>query len=127
MFTHTLGITYRTDAGTIANVSLPFTGNWEGVDLDVTINAGATNVEYDAVVTIAQVQSLLMFSDQAVTLKTNSSGSPQDTINIKAGVPIAWNINSFHSIPFAGNVTKLFFTNSGGSPAHVNFRVLANV
>lgn len=124
-FTHTIGISYRTDAGTIVNQSLVNTGDTEGVDLDVTIAALATNVQFATPITIAQVQSLLLFSNQALTLKTNSSSTPQDTITMRANVPIVWTQSSFHSIPFAGNVTTMFFTNAGSNPAGVNVRVLA--
>jgi hypothetical protein len=48
----------------------------------------------------------------ACTVKTNSSGSPDNTITLAAGVPVAWDTNSPYANPFTANVTKFYITNA---------------
>jgi hypothetical protein len=57
-----------------------------------------------------------------MTLKTNSTGSPQETLTIKANKPFAWNINSGVPVPFAGNVTAVYAT-TGVLTADANLNV----
>lgn len=124
-FTHTLGVTYKTDAGTITSTTDTYTADAE-LDIDDTVAASTTNKEFDLSVTIANVKSMVLYADQAVTVKTNSATSPQDTISLAAKKQLFWNIDSHDSIPFAGNLTKLFVTNSGGVAANFKVRFLAN-
>jgi hypothetical protein len=63
--------------------------------------------------TIANVRSLVIVADQDCTLKTNSTGTPQETLALKANVPVVWDAN----MPgfaigelFAGNVTNVYVT-----------------
>jgi hypothetical protein len=122
-FTHTPGYVYKTDVGQVANVSKAYVGNEEN-DFDGTVAASTTNQTETLVVTVANIQSLLLLSDQALTIKTNSATSPQDTITLKANVPIIWNTDSWDAKPFSGNVTNLFLTNGGSTLANVKIRIL---
>lgn len=48
-----------------------------------------------------------------VLLETNSGGSPQESLTLKGGgFPLAWNSDAPTAVPFAGNVTGLFVTNT---------------
>jgi hypothetical protein len=125
-FTHTLGATYRTDAGTISSTTSTFTGDAE-IDLDSVVPLSTTNKEFDIQFTKTDVVSMIMFSDKAVTLKTNSSGSPSDTISLAANMPLVWHTDSPTAIPIVGNVTKIFVTNSGSTNAAIKIRVLAAI
>jgi hypothetical protein len=56
------------------------------------------------------MKSLYILAGQNMTLKTNSSGSPQDTISLTAGVPLVWVTGGAISNPFAGTITKFYLT-----------------
>jgi hypothetical protein len=119
MFTHTVGTSYTTDAGTVINIPETVTGSTSR-DIDAVIGPGAS-VTYDVTITPAVVQAMLMCSDQPVTIVA----SP-DTINLKQNVPLVWTLNSFWPIPLTGPVSQLSITNNGPSDANVKIRVLAN-
>jgi hypothetical protein len=63
----------------------------------------------------ANARVMVMSSTQNVTVKTNDSAVPQETINLLANVPIIWEEGS--AIPFLGNVNSLFVSNASGTPA----------
>lgn len=127
-FTHTISKTYKTDAGTTTSASYTKTGStdlaWDG-----TIAVSTTNDEVDLVFTNASIVSLCIFSDAAVTIKTNSTGSPDNTITMTANKQIIWNANEAGTNPFvAADVTKLYFTNASSSVvANVKIRLLLSI
>jgi hypothetical protein len=126
-FTHRITRVYQTDAGTVLNLTETVTGAIQGVDIDNTVNAGAT-VEYDVMLVPDNVQSLLLSSDQPTDIKTNDATTPVDTVSLKASVPMIWTLNSPFPIPFSLGtaVNKLFVTNNGPAAANVKIRVLSN-
>jgi hypothetical protein len=126
MFTVYVGTNYRTDAGTVINISEAVTGTNQGVDIDGVISPGTTT-QYDVSIHPANVQSMMLWSDQPTDIKTNDPGAPQNTISLKANVPVVWTLNSFWTIPFGPeDVTSLFVTNNGAVSANLKIRVLSN-
>lgn len=126
MFTHTTGITYKSDAGTITSTTETFTGDIES-DYDGVIPPSTTNAEVDIAVTQANIQSMVLFSNVATTLKVNSSSSPVDTIVLPAGGQVVWNKNHPEACPLTADVTKIFITNANVTPATVKIRVLQQI
>lgn len=125
-FQHTIRRVYSTNAGVIVDIPETVTGAQQGVDIDTTILPEVQN-EYDVNVITANVQSLLIFSDQPITLLTNDANSPASTINVKGNVPLVWTLNSFWAHPFAvGTISKIFVTNNGSAPATLKIRMLSN-
>lgn len=120
---HTLGISYTVSGNNIVNALVNQTGD-EEVDIDVAVAPSTTNAEYDQTLTVAALKSVVLYSDQALTIKTNSSSAPQDTINLVAGQAIVWQPAGGFSAPFAGNVTKFFLTNASGTLT-ANFKMRA--
>ncbi len=116
-FTDTVSISYQTPAGVAAAVTTAYTGNTEQ-NASSLCNINATT-EIDVTFIKANLQSLLLYCDQTITLKTNSSGAPQDTLNVKANVAFVWNTDlaSIFTCPFSNNVTKFFVV---GASANVN-------
>jgi hypothetical protein len=125
-FKHTFAVTYKTDEGTIATTSNDYTADG-ATGIDDVVPPSTTNKEYDLPVTLANVKSLLIYSDQALTIKTNSSVTPSDTITVKAGIPIVWNTDMINSIPFATNVAKMFITNAGANSANMKVRCATTI
>lgn len=125
-FTHSTGITYKTAEGTIASTTDTYTADAEYA-LDDVVAASTTNKEFDLALTKNNIKSMVLYSDQAVTINTNSTGAgASDTIVLAAKIQLVWNTDSHFSIPFSGNVTKFYVTNSGGVAANLKFRFLAN-
>ena len=53
-------------------------------------------------------------STVAMTVKTNSSSSPQETLTLTANKPIVWG-STMPDDPISGDVSALYVTNSSGS------------
>jgi hypothetical protein len=124
--THKVGQTYSSDAGTIAAITDTFTGDGE-VNFDGSIPI-STNHEVDIAFANADVVSLLFYSDKAVTIKTNSTGSPDTTIALAEKTMLTWNATHLEANPFvAADVTKLYITNATSAAANMKIRILVNV
>lgn len=124
-FTHTLGRTYKNDAGTLASSTVSYTGNNEN-DLSVAVAASTTNEPHDFAVTLSKIVSMAIYSDQAITIKTNSTVAA-DTINVAAKQLIEWANDFVTDKPFSTDVTKVYITNAGLSAAKVDIRILESV
>lgn len=72
------------------------------------------------------LQSLVISSDVALTIKTNSSGSPTDTIVLTAGQALMWAFatDGLTACPITANITALYVTNAAGGPAALKIRAL---
>lgn len=79
--------------------------------LDNNYAAGSTNVAAAIAWTVANTQAIFLLSTTNCTIKTNSSGSPANTINLIAGVPLEWRASAgYYANPFTTNVTSWFIT-----------------
>lgn len=72
---------------------------------------------------VSEVQSILIKSDQDITIKTNSSGSPDDTLAIKAGMPYIWITGkSYDTLKLTVDVASIYVTNTAA--ANLSIEVL---
>ncbi|HEY4359400.1 MAG TPA: hypothetical protein VGN17_00425 [Bryobacteraceae bacterium] len=119
---HTVTRTYKNQGSTARTLTETVSGNTER-NLAVTVSASTNNHEVDLAFLHADLKSLSITSDQAVTIYTNaaSSMSPQDTIPIAAGQVLIWTLATdlIARCPFSDNVTALFITNTGGTAANI--------
>jgi len=123
-YTHGLRTTWTDGAATLgANVEQTNEGQ---ITHNVTLAASASLVEVTVAFTQAQLRSIFILSNLTVTMRTNSSSSPVETITIQANKPFTWQFAGYGTIPFsAAGVTRLFFSNADSvSSASVNIRVL---
>lgn len=88
------------------------------VTIEETIANGGTNVEVTVAVDATNMKSFALVSDQDVTVKTNSSSTPDDTFTLKANKPIVWTENMPNN-PLSADITSIFVTNSSGASATV--------
>jgi hypothetical protein len=72
----------------------------------------------------SQLKSLYIKCDQALTIKTNSSGAPAQTITLAANVPYVWTYGSGITCPITADITALYITNGSGSLANLEIRAL---
>jgi hypothetical protein len=121
--THAVTITWTSNNAGLLQSSVTLTGQEEN-NLGFSLPGSTTNELHSLAFLVAKLVLFLVYSDQDITIKTNSSGSPQETLTIKAGKPFLWYKNSGVTIPFAGNVTAAYFTNAGSTAAAVNVKVL---
>ncbi len=125
-YTDTWGVTIKTEAGTIASSAYTITGDHrEGLDDDV--GPSSTDVEFDVVVDVSTIQSMALWSDKDVTIKTNSTVAPGNTITLKAGVMVPWDTKHSEACPLTTDVTKFFITNADTvNSAHIKMTFLVD-
>lgn len=87
-------------------------GNLE-VNVNQQIPANSSGLQVSAAFTAANVQSIFMVCNQNITIQTNSTSAPGNTIALKAGIPLLWSVSAgYFSNPFTANVTSFYVTNT---------------
>lgn len=97
-----------------------------GISIEETVANGQTAYEIDVAIDVSAVQAFSICSDRAVTVKTNSSGSPANTLNLHAGVPYEWSTNSYDTFKLTTDVAKLFVANSSGAAATLQLEAVVD-
>ena len=93
----------------------------------ISVPSPSTNLLVALVIDISQLKAFFMVADAALTVKTNSSGAPQETFTLVADQPIIWTSVSGVAIPFAGDVTALYVTQAGSlSTATLEIHILVD-
>jgi hypothetical protein len=121
---HTVLLSVNASTGQVAGQK-DYTGELETV-MDVPVPAPSTNLEADVNIDVSAVKSIELFCDRDITVKTNSSGSPIDTINLKANVPYIWTTDSYDTLKLTADVTKFFLTLASGVAATFKLRVITD-
>jgi hypothetical protein len=85
--------------------------------IDDTIPAGDTNREILAAIDLSKAKVIAIKSDKNLTLKTNSSSAPANTINLLANVTYLWETGGYFANLLTTNVTKFFVTNANVTDA----------
>lgn len=121
--THKQTLSILPSSGTNVTATFTETGSSEVLINDV-IPLSSTNLLRTLTITAANIQSIFMLASTDLTIKTNSSGSPANTINLKAGIPLVWSISSaYFTCPITTNVTAFYQTN-GAAVTSLTMRVL---
>lgn len=123
-FTHIILRQYRDTSPNVISLSESVTGN-DDHNIDKSMAVG-TNTPLAYTLDRTVLQSLAFSSDLALTIKTNSSSSPTDTIVLVAGQVLVWSLASdgLARCPITASITSLFITNTGGGPATLKIRAL---
>lgn len=90
------------------------------LNLSEPIPASAVNLAVAYAAIIAKLQSIFIIASAALVIKTNSSGSPANTITLTPDVPYLWQIGDgtlrdTAGVTIATNITSLFVTNPAAS------------
>ncbi len=127
VFTHSITKGYKTDEGTVTSVVTSITGDAEA-GVEATLAVGATNQLFTVAITRSQILSICLFASTSMTVKTNSSSTPQDTISIAAGGQVVYEGAGASGAvnPFSGNITALYVTNNDPKAGNFKLRVLLN-
>lgn len=86
-------------------------------DLQESIPDSSTDLAVAFTLDYSACKYLLIYSDAAVTIKTNSSSTPDDTLAVPAGKPYVWADGMLHTLLITADITGLFVTNSSGGAA----------
>ena len=87
---------------------------------------GSVNVFVAFPLVKARTQLFAFTSDQPATLKTNSATTPQETITLAAGGSYTWNAQHPEPNPIIGDITALYVSVAGTTPANVTVYALTN-
>lgn len=126
---HTITRIYKDQSANSISFAENPTGNAEhNIDDNIAV---AANHQVPWAATRSTLASLCLYASGDVTVYTNdlSSGSPQDTIPLKAGQVLEWTLATdlIARCPIAGNVTTVYVTNAGSGPVVFKIRALLNV
>lgn len=77
-------------------------------------------------VDVSQVKGVYIVCDQDVTLETNNSGSPTNTLALKANIPYVWYTNKYHTLVFSSDITALYVTNASAAVANLVVEILTD-
>lgn len=119
-------------------LTLNWTRSGEQIALNVTVSADGEvnrNVELTALqadeqvvlnIDVSALSLLYVSSDVDVTIDTNSSSEPDDTLTVTADNPLVWYTGCGLPNPFASgtDVTQVFITNGDNEAGTVKIRVL---
>lgn len=111
--THTIrgGVTSSSGNAGVSS-SYTETGNVE-ININENLPAGASNQLITVAFTIASLQSLYIVASQACTIKTNSSGTPAQTISLQPNMPYEWSVSpGYFSNPITTDVTAFYVTST---------------
>jgi hypothetical protein len=103
------------DSPGFAETVLTYSGSGAGGFLDETAVGSGTNggiTPVSCAIDVSQVKSFWIKSSADVTLKTNSSSAPTNTLALKAGIPYEWNTDSYDTFKLTGDVTSMFLVNA---------------
>lgn len=113
-------------SGETLTASNSYSGNSSGPSIDEAIPDSST----DLLITFALDQSAMtliyILSDQVLTLETNNSSAPTDTLVLVAGEPYIWHTGSLFTNLITADITVLYATNASGSTANLKIRVLTD-
>lgn len=119
----TISISYTGNGKAVTAPVGSYTGT-EAVAVETVITAGATNQLITLAFPVATIKSLIMSSDQNLTVKTNSSTTPIETLALKATAALVWTTDSATTCPFSADITRFYVSNAGATDAKFHFRVL---
>ncbi len=124
-FTCNLQQTAYANAMSIA-ATRTFTGESQ-ITLSPVIPDGTTNQLVLIAIDVSLLKFLAIKSDKAITIKTNSSGSPDDTLSILAGVPYIWGDGGYDTCLLTTDVASMYITNATADDANVQIIALVDL
>lgn len=101
-------------ASSISGVTADATGT-VGTQVDISIADGVTNQALALAIDISEVESIFLYTDGTLTVKTNSSSVPDQTLTFSANKPLAWVRGMPNTLPITVDVTTLYLTNASGA------------
>lgn len=83
------------------------------------VAANSATTQFNIAIDVSAVKAFAIVSDVAVTIKTNSSTVPDDTIVLVANKPYTWVLDSYDTFKLTVDVTSIFVVVAGTDDATV--------
>lgn len=122
-FTDSLSISYTGNGQAVTSVVKSLTADAQA-GYDGSIPDSTTNQEVDVAIKHSTLAGFVATSDHAITIKTNSTSAPDDTLSVAANTPIIFYTGGPWANPLTADVTKMYITNNSGGTAVVKIRAL---
>ncbi len=122
--THTITVQWEQGNNSLS-LQDTFTGEAEA-NVSVSVPDSSTDFEITLGIDVSEIKSIVISSNQVITLETNDGTTPDDTFAITANNPLIWNVDSPAANPFSADITALFVTNASGSAATFNVRCIVD-
>lgn len=107
------------------SLSKPITITADGeANIEVTVADAAVDLPVMIAIDVSALKLLYLSSDQDLTIKTNDSGTPTDTLTVSGGKPLVWFEQNGYTNPLSADVTAIYVSNSSGSPAKLIIKTL---
>ncbi|OHB82795.1 MAG: hypothetical protein A2V98_25885 [Planctomycetes bacterium RBG_16_64_12] len=87
--------------------------------LDESIPDESTDLLVNYALDVSAIQAIHIQSDQDITVKTNSSSVPDETLALVAGVAYVWTTDSYFANVLETDITKFYVTNASGAAANL--------
>lgn len=91
------------------------------------VAASTTNQEILAAIDISLAKLVAIKSTQPITIRTNNSGSPDNTLTLAANVPMIWRDGDYNNLFLTADVAKFFITNATAVDATVQILALVDL
>ena len=102
--------------------STTHTGTMVSMPAETCPTGSATQLIFP--IDVSAVKAFSVLSTQNVTLKTNSSGSPDNTIALIANKPYTWTASMYDTFKLTTDVTSIYIANTSGSSADVTIMMI---
>lgn len=97
-YQHKNTVNAETPAGPVTSSATSYTAG-QHAGISATLTGGSTTDFPNCAVDVSQAVSVVMKCDRDVTITANDDGSPDATINLKAGVPLIWTNDGYFATP----------------------------
>lgn len=124
-FTHQINVQWSRSNETFSLAVVKEAGG--EINLEESIPAASTDLQLTLAIDVSAMKSLVLVCDRDLTLKTNSTSVPDDTIALKAGEPVVWWTNCPYANLLTVDVTVIFVTLAAGAAATLKVRGLQDV
>lgn len=94
-------------------------------NLDASIPDASADLQVNYDLDVSATKSFFITSDKAITVKTNSASTPDDTLTLPANEPYQWN-PGYEAFLLTVDVVALFVTNASGATGNLKIRALVD-
>jgi hypothetical protein len=85
----------------------------------IALASSSTNVAVTLTLDVSAMGSLYLLASAAMTVKTNSTGSPDNTLTLAADTPLCWYAGCGIANPLTTDVTVLYVTCADGGTLEI--------
>lgn len=125
-FTHQHTISLAGGSSTLSGVITATADSKEAFDIDLT--SAEADKQIAVAIDVSALASLFVFATGDITLKTNSTSDPDDTISVPANTPFRWTSaeSTWYPCPLTADVTTLYITNGESDATNVKIEILTD-